>query len=76
MRRICFTAALAALCLDPFALRMNVMDGIAANPQKAYGTDYPYTSDAHALTKSPKGCKPFYMSHYVRHGSHYYWSNL
>ena len=58
-----------------YGQRLNVMDEIKANPQKAFGTDYPYTFDAPELTKSPKGYKPFYISHYARHGSRYYWSN-
>ena len=58
-----------------FAQRMNVLDEVKANPQKSYGTDYPYTFDAPALTKAPKGYKPFYISHYARHGSRYYWNN-
>ncbi len=74
MKRILLAIALFT-CAFSYAQRMNVLDEIKANPQKAYGTDYPYTFDAPALTKSPKGYKPFYISHYARHGSRYYWNN-
>ena len=74
MRRILLFSALILSCAFAFAQRMNVLDEIKANPQKAYGTDYPYTFDAPALTKAPKGYTPFYISHYARHGSRYYWN--
>ena len=44
--------------------------------RKAYGTDYPYSFNSSPLTKAPKGNKPFYISHYARHGSRYYWNAL
>ena len=74
MRRILFIAALLVSALT-YAQRMNVLEEIKADPRKSYGTDYPYTFDAPALTKAPKGYKPFYISHYARHGSRYYWNN-
>ena len=74
MKRIILVIALFT-CALTYAQRMNVLEEIKANPQKSYGTDYPYTFDAPALTKSPKGYKPFYISHYARHGSRYYWNN-
>ena len=75
MKRLLLLSTLILLCALSFAQRMNVLDEIKANPQKAYGTDYPYTFDAPALTKAPKGYTPFYISHYARHGSRYYWNN-
>ena len=44
-----------ALCISVMsnAQRLNVLDEVKANPQKSYGTDYPYTFDAPALTKAP-----------------------
>ena len=50
------------------------LDELRADPRKAYGTDYPYSFAKVELTKAPKGYKPFYISHYGRHGSRYYWS--
>ena len=53
----------------------NVLEQLNANPQKAYGNDCPYPFDNTKLTKAPKGYKPFYISHYARHGSRYYWND-
>ena len=49
-------------------------DQLKADPRKAYGTDYPYEFTTVKLTKAPHGYKPFYISHYGRHGSRYYWN--
>lgn len=62
------------LTLTAWAQGGNVMDQLKADPQKSYGTDYPYQFADAPLTKSPKGYKPFYISHYARHGSRYYWN--
>ena len=51
------------------------LDQLKADPRKAYGTDYPYQFTNVSLTKAPKGYKPFYISHYGRHGSRYYWNS-
>lgn len=52
----------------------SALDELRADPRKAYGTDYPYSFAKVELTKAPRGYKPFYISHYGRHGSRYYWS--
>ncbi len=52
------------------------LEELSANPRKAYGTDYPYEFTTVKLTKAPKGYKPFYISHYGRHGSRYYWNSM
>ena len=54
----------------------SALDQLKADPRKAYGTDYPYPSETVQLTKAPKGYKPFYISHYGRHGSRYYWNSI
>lgn len=51
------------------------LEQLKENPRKAYGNDYPYQQDETTLTKAPKGYKPFYISHYARHGSRYYWTD-
>lgn len=53
----------------------SAFDQLKADPKKAYGNDYPYQPQGTGLTKAPKGYKPFYISHYARHGSRYYWSD-
>lgn len=60
-----------------FTIHAQQIDPLAelqADPQKAYGTDYPYRFAIQPLTPSPAGYQPFYISHYARHGSRYYWS--
>ena len=52
----------------------SALDQLRADPRKAYGTDYPYQLTTEKLTKAPHGYKPFYISHYARHGSRYYWT--
>ena len=55
-----------------FTSSQTVMDLIREKPQYAscnYNT-YPDTIKA-VLTPAPAGKKPFYMSHYGRHGSRY-----
>jgi len=63
------------LALTAGAQTVNVLDQLKADPRKAYGTDYPYSFNVPALTKAPSGYKPFYISHYGRHGSRYYWND-
>ncbi len=53
----------------------SAFDQLKADPKKAYGNDYPYQPQGTGLTKAPKGYKPFYISHYARHGSRYYWND-
>ena len=45
---------------------------VLADPNKAGGIYYAYpVSDVQAETAPPRGYKPFYLSHYGRHGSRY-----
>ena len=57
-----------------WAQGISPLDQLKAEPRKAYGTDYPYDHSPVTLTKAPRGYKPFYISHYGRHGSRYYWN--
>jgi hypothetical protein len=54
--------------------RLSAMEQLKADPRKAYGNDYPYQAANVKLTAAPKGYKAFYISHYARHGSRYYWN--
>lgn len=74
MKRLFATLCIAICVLNAPAQQSNVLDQLKADPRKSYGTDYPYAFEMTSLTKSPKGYKPFYISHYARHGSRYYWS--
>ena len=62
------------LGLTAWAQQANVLDQLKSDPKKSYGTDYPYAFATAPLTKAPRGYKPFYISHYGRHGSRYYWN--
>ena len=63
-----------AFVLAAWAQGGSPLDQLKADPRKAYGTDYPYEFTTEKLTKAPSGYKPFYISHYGRHGSRYYWN--
>ena len=76
MKKVFTTFFLAFLTLSTWAQGMSALDQLKVEPRKAYGTDYPYVSQPTNLTKPPKGYKPFYISHYGRHGSRYYWNAL
>ena len=54
----------------------SALDQLKADPRRAYGMDYPYTFANQQQTKAPKGYSPFYISHYGRHGSRYYWNAM
>ncbi|MDE6397670.1 MAG: histidine-type phosphatase, partial [Muribaculaceae bacterium] len=63
------------LLLSGFAFslsaRSTTVDTIKANPGKAGGVYYAYPVTSSLNTPVPKGYKPFYISHYGRHGSRY-----
>lgn len=72
------TAAMAvsiALALNAFTFSADAQsyrESIEANPERAGGVYHYYEYTPAALTKAPKGYKPFYISHYGRHGSRYH----
>lgn len=68
--------AFVAFALASWAQGVSPLDQLKADPRKAYGTDYPYEFTTEKLTKAPSGYKPFYISHYGRHGSRYYWNAM
>ena len=75
MRKFIFSVAFALLPLLSWGQQVPALEQLKADPRKSYGTDYPYLLETPTLTKAPKGYKPFYISHYARHGSRYYWSS-
>lgn len=58
-----------------WAQGVDALSQLKADPRKSYGNDYPYPLKKVELTKAPKEYTPFYISHYARHGSRYYWSD-
>lgn len=75
MKRILPTLFLLLFAIMTFGQSNSAMDQLKKDPRKAYGMDYPYPFETYKMTKAPKGYKPFYISHYGRHGSRYYWTD-
>ena len=76
MKRLFSILFFVSMAMMSWAQSVNALDQVKANPKRAYGTDFPYSFDVPALTKAPKGYTPFYISHYSRHGSRYYWNEM
>ena len=49
--------------------RGQLEEQLRANPEKLYGYFYNYPETGFHQTPAPKGYKPFYISHYGRHGA-------
>lgn len=75
MKKIISIAALVCISVLSFAQNISPEEQLRLDPKKAYGNDYPYLFETTSLTKAPRGYKPFYISHYARHGSRYYWND-
>ncbi|MBR6263934.1 MAG: histidine-type phosphatase, partial [Prevotella sp.] len=75
MKRILTPLLFLIVALTAAAQGSSVLEQLKADLKKSYGTDYPYPYKKVELTKAPKGYKPFYISHYARHGSRYYWTD-
>ena len=75
MKRLFITLLLAFAALAAAAQTIPALEQLKADPLKAFGNDYPYQDQNVGLTKAPAGYKAFYISHYARHGSRYYWND-
>lgn len=75
MKRFCFALLVGLFAMSTWAQRIDALSQLKADPRKAYGTDCPYPFEEVHLTKAPRGYKPFYISHYARHGSRYNWTD-
>lgn len=72
MRPIILRLTITAVLSCPFiACAQTTFVEIATSPDKAAGLYYKYPVTKSQNTKAPKGFKPFYISHYGRHGSRY-----
>lgn len=61
-----------SLCLiAQFSYSQSAFNDICKNPSLAAGKYYAYQQPKEAITKAPKGYKPFYISTFARHGSRY-----
>ena len=66
MKKLMLLLSFLALAL-PLAAQ-TARDEIAADPAKAAGLHYAYPGPQSVQTPAPKGFKPFYISHFGRHG--------
>ena len=71
MKKILFI--LSALCIATVAFAQTSREEIDANPHIAVPTHTVYAGQLFSkpIADAPKGYKPFYISHYGRHGSRY-----
>lgn len=69
MRR--FLTIVIALCIASVAFAQSVREEIDAHPHLAISTQSVYAGHYYfrPIAEAPKGYKPFYISHYGRHGS-------
>ena len=76
MKKILTLLLFVLVVSTSWAQGIAALEELKADPRKSYGTDYPYEYTNLRLTKAPSGYKPFYISHYGRHGSRYYWNAM
>lgn len=69
LKKIAVSALFAFLYLSAHA--QQALEEIRQNPDLSGGVYYAYKAPDKAETPAPKGYKPFYLSHYGRHGSRY-----
>ena len=70
MKRLFTTALLAIFCLS-LGAQEEVVRLFTENPDRSANNMHSYEFNPIVDTKAPKGFKPFYISHYGRHGSRY-----
>ena len=71
LKRILTLPLLLALSLGAGAQQAEVVRLFAENPDRASNNMHSYEFDPIVDSPAPKGFKPFYISHYGRHGSRY-----
>lgn len=65
------TLFIALICIALSASAQSMREAMAKNPDLAGGIYTAYTVTEQVATPAPRGYKPFYISHYGRHGSRY-----
>ena len=75
MRRRLFILALLAASLCASAQQFDVLYDLQDFPEYLDGTDYLCPTGPQNIAPAPKGYKPFYISHYGRHGARYAWQS-
>lgn len=71
MRKILLAAAISAMTLSLQAEIITRDKVSAENIDKMAGSLYQYEAPTQPLTPAPKGFKPFYLTHFGRHGSRF-----
>ena len=71
MKKIFLLSLLMVFSLTAFAQKEEAMRLLAENPDRAACNMHSYEFFPIEDTPAPKGFKPFYISHYGRHGSRY-----
>ena len=75
-RTLLLMAGILCSCLLLNAQQYDVLDKVKADVRKAYGMEGPHRLEEFgSMSKAPAGYKPFYISHYGRHGSRYAWNS-
>ncbi len=69
MRKLIFTLILSCMLMD--ATAQITKEEIAQDPRRSASNYMAYPEPTKPLTPAPKGKKPFYISHYGRHGSRF-----
>ena len=69
MRRFMLLTVICCLALNLFA--QTAKEEIAADIHRSASNYYAYPTPVGTPTTPPKGYKPFYLSHYARHGSRF-----
>ncbi|MCR5454145.1 MAG: histidine phosphatase family protein [Bacteroidales bacterium] len=67
---------LVALIYSTVASAQTTKEYMLAHPETTAGNQMKYSTDFKPQTKAPKGYKPFYISHYGRHGSRYHYTGI
>ena len=68
--------AIAFFLCAATASAQTTKEEMIANLQKNGGNNMVYSAEFKPQTPAPKGYKPFYISHYGRHGSRYHYSGF
>lgn len=75
IRKTFILVVLCTLALNAVAQDFDVLQDLQAHPEWLAGTDYLCPTGPVTLSPAPKGYKPFYISHYGRHGARYAWQS-
>lgn len=73
LKKVFSIAVAALLTFGASAQNYSALEEVKGDWRKSSGMEGPYRFETNVLTPAPKGYKPFYISHYGRHGSRTAW---